>query len=97
MASSSGSRSPSKGSDVVVPPDALFDQPERVELINKITDALNTLNDSTIRSFRTCYACLWLADMENLRVLANKAQNDPKDLFNLFYRVEDRDKIGQSC
>ena len=76
--------------------------PERIRLINKITDALNTVEAAMIERFRICYACLWLADMEKLQALVDCAlpdngQHDPMMIYNMFFRVESRDRIGQNC
>lgn len=102
MSSSSGLVPPSTVADVVEAPDASFDDPERVELISKITNALNTLNLPKIKNWTTCYACLWLADIENLRDLVDEAlpdnrKHDVMRIYEKFLRVEIEGCIGQNC
>ncbi|KAF7182130.1 hypothetical protein CNMCM7691_001518 [Aspergillus felis] len=101
MSSSSGPVPPSKVADVVEAPDASFDEPERVELINKIANALNALNEPKIKNWTTCYGCLWLADIEKLRALVNQAlpdngEHDALRIYDKFFRVENEGCIGQN-
>ncbi|GFF41154.1 hypothetical protein IFM51744_04711 [Aspergillus udagawae] len=102
MASSSRPGSSSEGAAGVPPPGALFEDPERVKLINKIADGLNTLKSEldTIKKFKTSYACLWLADMEKLRFLVDRHLPDdglyePFELYDKLCRIETKGRIGQ--
>jgi hypothetical protein len=104
MASASRPGSSSEGAAGVPPPGALFEDPERVKLINKIADGLNTLKSEldTIKKFKTSYACLWLADMEKLRFLVDRHLPDdglyePLELYDKLCRIETKGRIGQKC
>ncbi|GAQ10075.1 hypothetical protein ALT_7396 [Aspergillus lentulus] len=74
-------------------PGALFEDPRRVELINEIAKAFNTLafegSDDTIESLRDCYGCLWLADLERLDGLVSQyLPHNPRGLLGLLRFTE---------
>lgn len=79
---------------------AILVEAERVRLINKIIDKLNThpsFIDAPKKSFRTCYACLWLADIEKLQHWVDIGQHYPELIYNTFVAVESEGKICQNC
>ncbi|KAF7182002.1 hypothetical protein CNMCM7691_001390 [Aspergillus felis] len=79
MASPSHPGAPSEG-HAPVPPGALFEDPERVKLINMIAEKLGqTAYTEKISTFKTSYAALWLADIEKLKALVDKV---PFDLYS---------------
>ncbi|GIJ92580.1 hypothetical protein Asppvi_001858 [Aspergillus pseudoviridinutans] len=84
-------------------PGAPFEETERIKLVHKITDAVTTLpffKADAIKSFKTFYACLWLADMEKLQYLIDRHLPDgphwPIEIYDKFCRVGAEGKIGQN-
>ena len=73
--------------------DTEFRDEERIELL----EALKTgLGFDTIPS-QTAWACLWLSDIDCLRVLVHNAETRPYLLMASFRDMESNAKIVQKC
>lgn len=73
-------------------PDALFAQPGRLERIQWLADGIAPLPPTSKRiTFRTVWACLWLADTQQLRGLLHYLPVKIEDLLARFEQVEARD------
>ncbi|GIK07620.1 hypothetical protein Aspvir_003286 [Aspergillus viridinutans] len=84
---------PSEGAASSKPPGALFEEPERVKLIEMIAEKLGeTVHTHRISTFKTSYAGLWLADIEKLKALGDK---EPLDLYSRLSVSELEYKIDQ--
>lgn len=54
-------------------PNSTFTDPERIQLITRISGTMQNVNKfNSETTFRTVWACLWLADLDRLHVLAAK-------------------------
>ncbi|RHZ57444.1 hypothetical protein CDV55_103848 [Aspergillus turcosus] len=92
MATPSHTAAPPEDSAPVPLPGALFAEPERVELINKIAKKLGeTKHTKKLSTFKTCYAGLWLADVEKLKDLAD---DTPLRLYGQLLIAETEHRIG---
>src|ERR1700722_10131872 len=72
-------------------PQAEFHVTDRVSLLKTLKNALNTDIPPT------AWACLWLSDIDKLKVLVDVAQQLPFVYLNYFRSIESEAKIVQKC
>lgn len=78
-------------------PASLFADPERVTLIGKLSQALSGIIRSNDKAtFETVRACLWLADIEQLRHLEAKYLPDfATEMESYFEAISVRDIVAK--
>jgi hypothetical protein len=69
-------------------PQAEFHVTDRISLLKTLKNALNVDIPPTV------WACLWLSDIDNLKVLVKQ---EPNVLFAYFNLVESKARIAQKC
>jgi hypothetical protein len=72
-------------------PQAEFHVTDRVSLLKTLKNALNTDIPPTV------WACLWLCDIDRLKVLVNAAKELPAPYQVYFQAIESKAKIVQKC
>jgi hypothetical protein len=72
-------------------PQAEFHVTERVGLLKTLKNALDADIPPTV------WACLWLSDIDKLKVLVNIAKEEPSVLQDHFKSIERETKIVQKC
>jgi hypothetical protein len=72
-------------------PQAEFHVTERIDLLKALKKALDAHIPPTV------WACLWLSDIDKLKVLVNIAKENPSALQDHFKSIESKTKIVQKC
>jgi hypothetical protein len=72
-------------------PQAEFHVTDRISLLKTLKNALNAGIPPTV------WACLWLSDIDNLKVLVNIAKQQPSVLQGHFKSIEYETRIVQKC
>jgi hypothetical protein len=72
-------------------PQAEFHVTDRISLLKTLKNALDADIPPTV------WACLWLSDIDKLKVLVNVAKEEPSMLRNHFGSIERETRIVQKC
>src|SRR5271156_3439851 len=72
-------------------PQAEFHATDRISLLKTLKNALDVDIPPTV------WACLWLSDIDELKVLVNTAKEVPSILEDHFMSIEHETKIVQKC
>ena len=72
-------------------PQAEFHVTDRISLLQTLKNALNTDIPPTV------WVCLWLSDIDRLKVLVNAAKELPAPYQVYFQAIESKAKIVQQC
>src|SRR2546421_8647129 len=72
-------------------PQAEFHVTERIGLLKTLKNALDADIPPTV------WACLWLSDIDKLKVLVNIAKEEPSVLQDHFKSIERETRIVQKC
>ena len=72
-------------------PQAEFRVTERINLLQTLKNALNTDIPPTV------WACLWLSDIDRLKVLVNTAKELPAPIPVYFQAIESKARIVPKC